>query len=412
MNLQKKSFVTTIFLIIQLGLVFTPLLCQEVTTIDVVKALKNEKTLLLSEIVDQVTIIELGESPEAYFKNTSWFSSGENYIMIGCNMENKVMLFDKKGRFLRPIGHKGQGPGEYTSIWGAAMDPEEKYIVIIEGRPFKMHLYDIDGTHIRSRNFKDDIDFWYMRNAHFLDDSHFAFDCIRPGISTDNFSRIMVYDLNLRPVKRYLPIADEQFLKLMQHQYIWFEPGPDGFFFCEGLRDTVYCFDYNNPPSAKYYFDMGKGRVTDERIQDKRDNLNELFDGQTFFWAVHDLPNHIFAAGKHKKQPIMIWYDKTEKTTYSATYRDPCDKTSNSLKRPFIENDIFGLEPIYIRGYQPKDNYIIMDFNPGYAQSHVDIDCFRSLNVSNPKLRDQIADKIENATGEENKILILMHLKK
>ncbi len=55
---------------------------------------------------------------------------------------------------------------------------------------------------------------------------------------------------------------------------------------------------------------------------------------------------------------------------------------------------------------------MVVDGNPSMMQDQMDIDCFRQLEVLNPEIRDQLADKIENATGEENKFLILLHLKK
>ena len=41
---------------------------------------------------------------------------------IVVNDFNTVLLFDKKGNFIRQIGRRGQGPGEYLWVHGTAVD--------------------------------------------------------------------------------------------------------------------------------------------------------------------------------------------------------------------------------------------------------------------------------------------------
>lgn len=48
---------------------------------------------------------------------------------IVVNDFNTVLLFDKKGNFIRQIGRRGQGPGEYLWVHGTAVDGNNrKYI--------------------------------------------------------------------------------------------------------------------------------------------------------------------------------------------------------------------------------------------------------------------------------------------
>ena len=61
--------------------------------------------------------------------------------------EGKILVFNTDGKFLRSIGSRGQGPGEYTGIKNVALDGKNKRIYIISYP--KIICYDLDGKFIK-----------------------------------------------------------------------------------------------------------------------------------------------------------------------------------------------------------------------------------------------------------------------
>ncbi len=58
----------------------------DITTINVIEALKNEKSLKLSELVKDFEIIELESTRESHFVNLINIQLGEKYIFVWCNV--------------------------------------------------------------------------------------------------------------------------------------------------------------------------------------------------------------------------------------------------------------------------------------------------------------------------------------
>ena len=100
-------------------------------------------SLALSEIAEDITAIELELTDESLINtdfSTHVFVS-ENNVIIG-QMYN-IFVFNKEGKFIRSIGSRGQGPGEYQYINSLAFDERNKRLLIFSSR--KIICYDLDG---------------------------------------------------------------------------------------------------------------------------------------------------------------------------------------------------------------------------------------------------------------------------
>jgi hypothetical protein len=57
-----------------------------------------------------------------------------------------VKLFDRKGNYLRDIGHEGRGPGEYMMLYSAAIDEKNETIYVMPWMTDQLLAFGIDGT--------------------------------------------------------------------------------------------------------------------------------------------------------------------------------------------------------------------------------------------------------------------------
>lgn len=113
--------------------------------IDVLEAFKTQKSLKGSDFIKDVELIPLESSKDAYFRVAYSYTIGEKYIMVADAERAQMVLFDRKGKFIRAIGKKGKGPGEFSEPRQAAMDPSEEFIFIADAGTSKLVKYSIEG---------------------------------------------------------------------------------------------------------------------------------------------------------------------------------------------------------------------------------------------------------------------------
>lgn len=128
--------------------------------IEIEKILDNNelkrKQFNLSEIADSITYIKLGSmnasGEEKFLRDIRNVVFTDDNIVV--NDFNTVLLFDKKGNFIRQIGRRGQGPGEYLWVHGTAVDGNNRKIYI--GNETKAVVYDFDNNFINSFPVKEE----------------------------------------------------------------------------------------------------------------------------------------------------------------------------------------------------------------------------------------------------------------
>ena len=76
------------------------------------------------------------------------FDRNENLYVLDSNNQ-RVLVFDPNGRFLRQIGKKGEGPGELMSPLGMTVTPADEVIVSDLGRQ-AYSIFKTDGTFVRN----------------------------------------------------------------------------------------------------------------------------------------------------------------------------------------------------------------------------------------------------------------------
>ena len=85
--------------------------------IDLANNLKDcGKPLLLSDIVKGVEYVKLETQDSILVGDIKQLKRTEKFVFIYSRNQRHVMMFDTSGKFIRKIGHVGQGPGEIANI--------------------------------------------------------------------------------------------------------------------------------------------------------------------------------------------------------------------------------------------------------------------------------------------------------
>ena len=106
-------------------------------------------SLPLSEITDEIIAIE-PELTDESLVNPDRIQSVllvEDDVIIA--ELDKILVFHRDGKFVRAIGSRGQGPGEFTGIQNIALDKKNKCLYVI-ALPRKIICYDLmTGKYIK-----------------------------------------------------------------------------------------------------------------------------------------------------------------------------------------------------------------------------------------------------------------------
>ena len=124
---------------------------DKIITADI-HAFKDTVDILLSSIAGKLEIIPLESKIEAFFKYGT-LSISDNYIGIRTNEPASFKLFDRKGNYLRDIGMRGNGPGEYRNIYSATIDEKNGKIYILPWQTSTLLVFGLDGTRYPSIPF-------------------------------------------------------------------------------------------------------------------------------------------------------------------------------------------------------------------------------------------------------------------
>lgn len=84
----------------------------------------------------------------------------KDYIVVRSN--DFIFLFDYKGDFIRRIGARGDGPGQYKSILDVSVDESERRIFLADYSSNKVLEYDFEGKYLKDYNFSP---FWWTFEA-------------------------------------------------------------------------------------------------------------------------------------------------------------------------------------------------------------------------------------------------------
>lgn len=378
-----------------------------IITIDILETVKDVREFNLSQLAKEVEFITLESTVESYFKQARSLQVTKNYILIACDQTDKVLLFDRSGKFLRQIGRTGQGPGEYTDPWFVTINPNESHVLVCNASYRKILKYTINGDFIKQKNLTDEISSYINGAPLFFDDEHFGIPIRRPLEPIDNYSSILTFDQNLDVYKPLLSQPNDEDLCIwMTYQKLY--KGSDKVIYWEGYKNIAYSISLKGEPKPLYHFKITEGGYSRDYLTRKDRNISQL--EFNFLTNMIDLPNHVLLKG-FTGEAVDIVYDKKEMEAYSATTPFNCSNLQSSTFKGSWNNDLFGFEPFSIRTVNYEENLLVSYIKLSRAETTTDIDCLRKLDVKLPKKRDQLANMIENYTGEELPVIVLLDMK-
>lgn len=165
----------------------------------------THEAIPLSLFVDSITYLDLDSSNEAITKIPDNVIFTDSLIVVQDGMKpSGVALFNNKGKFIRRIGHRGQGPGEYLRL--RAIDASKDTIYLLDNRTKAVLKYDFEGNYggkdtLGHIGYGDDLSI--VKNGN-------SFDYLIANYNDyDKYSGIFLFDSKARTANKILGCRDK-----------------------------------------------------------------------------------------------------------------------------------------------------------------------------------------------------------
>lgn len=104
----------------------------------------------LSQIVDDFRLVRLETNENCLIGKIDKIIFYKNFILIFDLFHQTLFLYSENGDFLRKIGKRGGGPGEFLELQDFTIDSIRNQILLLDYQ--KIHKFSFDGKYIESKN--------------------------------------------------------------------------------------------------------------------------------------------------------------------------------------------------------------------------------------------------------------------
>jgi len=118
--------------------------------IDIKGNINNVKKVSLSILGNQISYIPLETSPDCMIQMIQKVIFSESNIFI--SEYNRLLQFDRNGKFIRQIGNSGRGPEEYSYVTDFCIDEMRNEVYIISFNAPKLWIFDFNGVFKKTIN--------------------------------------------------------------------------------------------------------------------------------------------------------------------------------------------------------------------------------------------------------------------
>ncbi|WP_167619152.1 6-bladed beta-propeller [Maribellus sediminis] len=376
-------------------------------TIPFDEIVKNKREVKLSEFATEAKIIQFENIPEAMLGEVEDIELTKDYIFVKF-WEHPVLQFSHDGKYIRDIGKRGNGPGEYGTCMKLSIDEKNEKVYIHTGE-LDVKVFNFNGDYLKTYNYEalqNFMSFWIWGRDSCLISYFEPIDGTEPFVFIEHD-------------------AKGDTLQTIANHIFWDAKGEFGsitpFFGIQNFsyrfsgkshlkgayNDTVYTYNDSNKLVPKYNIDLGHYKLPDDLIYERKrtrpvpDNL--------IWTGVHETSDYIFIPyGYHydiekpelrnEKQGLVL-YNKNTKEGLALT---------ESKAGGFI-NDINGgpdFRPITTNG-----NSAIMLVTALDMKLYLESDAFKNKEVKFPEEKEKLIQLNKTLNEIDNHFFVLVKLK-
>lgn len=350
--------------------------------------ISNSKLLKASfaDYIKDFDYLELKTNTDNYISEISKVQQFKDNFYVLDSKKSNLYVFDKNGNFIRKIGQRGDGPGEYKDIRDFVINTEKETISILSNRNIKIFKYDLKGNFIKDIPFST----FSPKHMNLINNTYYA---LYTDNSNDSFKDLAYVDLSGNIVKEDFAYPEDIF-----DMGFAFTGGiskiGSRFLYAQSSSPKIYEIDNNLNHKAVYNIDLDTKAWEDEnkfeieRFNRELGKLEMSFLNNNFFINNNDLYANYTEGNKIKKG----FYNITTTNLY----------TTDSFKTDGIErifNNYVGID---------HDDRNIIAYAPEYyteLSNH-----YIGLNKALENIDSELYQKFKNADEDSNQYLLFFNL--
>lgn len=377
---------------------------QEIIFLDTHEAIKTKKDLKLSDIAKSVEFVKLETTSECLISG-GLFVVGKKYIVVLNQRPEKVMLFNRSGKYIREIGRVGQGPGEFERPRYIDLSPtEDRILVESVSYPNILYEFSISGDFIRSAEML----YRSENGVKYLDDDKFIFMQGRYISDSVDYPRVVVLDADLSNPTTLYTIDNKCNPDGRAGYYTQslFSRLKSGYNFKDPMYDTIYYIGKNLKPVPKYVIVEGDNTapyytMTREEAESSQDDVD----------VAYELNEYLLLKGQVNGNREHLVYNKINGDFFSIKKQSKC--LGENLNPFGLVNDMTGLKPYWIRESADMRNNTLQDMlNIVDLKDIIETECFNDdERLISTEYRNELKRLIESSEIDDNPIIQIIHLK-
>lgn len=404
---------------------------QNIEIIDIEDSMKKMEVWNLSQLASNIRYVALETKTENYLSYIQDYNELDQSIIV--NNLSQCMLFDNKGKFIKQIGNRGRGPGEYQYVVNLGILNDS--ILAIQSL-YDLINYRINGTFVNQRKnffrFNESND-EYLQSWIIINDSLFFGHLPNTTGLIDNKALIFNQERIIKSTfKNQIIFQREKTVASSSEDFAHIYPFDKEIFYKEFYNDTIFVLDDGLNLIPKYVFNLGKFKEpTSERAklpgQDTKrtkflyiwevfqtdKNLfiscqfGDYFPAKRLTPRIINLPDgRSFSTTINTNKALGVFDKKSKKLTFSIP-----TSTDNTLFASGLYNDIDG-GPRFYPTKQVNDSTMLMWIKAEDFLNHISSDDFKNSLPKNSEKKKQLEEFATKVTMFDNPILMYVTFKK
>ncbi len=360
-------------------------------------ALIQENEITLSQLADDITYIPLDNSILMAGINSNYNPKFVNNQMYLCDRNHGILIFNRDGSFLRKVGTKGRGPGEYLFGGDFAVDNKTGSIYLID-QSSVIKVYSGNGNYQRSYSLKEyggsvDAITMFIDRLFVTFNLQFGDDFKYEWMFLDTLGNIV------SKKDRAIPIYKSNYLT-GGGTYIYDQK----LNFWHNFNDTVYLFSPDLTYRPGFILASGDYRLPKSYVDDPIKRLPEYI----MFKQILETKKYlIIRYGFYKGKNGIVIIDKKDYKSYTS-YLTLDDNDGG------ITNDLDGGIKFLPVGYDSRDGreYLMGLMDPFQLKARAKSDEFKNSVPKYPEKKKEL-ERLANILKEtDNPVLLIIRLKK